>query len=745
MFSFLGSVRMIRERLLRRCGLRLFSVVVLLFFFCLQMRSETVDSKRLKKVTLQLNRAHQFQFAGYYAAVKKGYYRDVGLDVQVKEWQPGTSVVDEVISGRAQFGVENSVILLNRLNGKPVVLLAAMFQHSPLALFVAENSKIFTLHDLIGKKIAMGRDSENAEIIAILQKEGVPVNEIKQIKASSQNIDKLINGDIAAFIGYTTDTVDKLNERQFEFRMLSPQTYGVDFYGDCLFTSEQETIQAQEIIKPFRRASIKGWKYAMSHPEEIAKLIHKKYNPSKSVDELIKEKKRIQPFVLNDLIKIGHINPDRWHYIAKIFASTGMVPKNYSLDGFIYRPLKQDVDYFLTAAVILTAALALILFIALLLFIFNRKLEKAIKLRTIQLNNERVFADSIIESLPGVFYVYEDGVKLIRWNKDLEKASGYTAEELYGMPPLDWAPEHEKRRLQEAIDILQKTGSATVEIGMQLKQDIVPYYLTGKIFETHDKKYFLGMGVDISKRKELERQLIQTQKIESIGRLAAGMAHDFNNIITIIKGSADLLMFSLPEKFPDKDCLVAIQTAAEQASELTQNLLAFGRRQVLSKEKVSLHDIINGMEKLLTLTLGNNIKLKKEMNAADTLIDADSGQIEQVIMNLAVNAKDAMSDGGVFTITTSNESLDRNQFTDTHEMALGPYIVMKIRDTGEGIKQDTIDQIFDPFFTTKPIGKGTGLGLSIIYGIIKQHNGHIYAESKPGEGTEFTVYFPLCE
>jgi signal transduction histidine kinase len=244
------------------------------------------------------------------------------------------------------------------------------------------------------------------------------------------------------------------------------------------------------------------------------------------------------------------------------------------------------------------------------------------------------------------------------------------------------------------------------------------------------------------KKKELEDQLLHSQKLEAVGQLAGGVAHDFNNILTAIMGYGDLIQLEMKEDDPLKIDIAHILTSAERAAHLIQSLLAFSRKQIINTQPVNLNEIVSGVGKLLLRVIGEDIKLKTVLAGVDITVMADPGQIEQVLMNLATNARDSMPEGGTLSIEIGHIEIDE-EFTKAHGYGKpGKYALISVTDTGEGMDKETRQRIFEPFFTTKEVGKGTGLGLSTVYGIIKQHDGFIDVYSEPGKGTKFMIYLP---
>jgi two-component system, cell cycle sensor histidine kinase and response regulator CckA len=252
----------------------------------------------------------------------------------------------------------------------------------------------------------------------------------------------------------------------------------------------------------------------------------------------------------------------------------------------------------------------------------------------------------------------------------------------------------------------------------------------------------VALGHEVEKSRGLQDQLLQTQKMEAIGRLAGGVAHDFNNLLTVIAGYNRMILDD-PSHIPDVlEWAGEVKQAADRASSLTSQLLAFSRRQVIRPRIIDLNDVVRNMEKLLRRVIGEDIDLATHLDPVLASVEADPGHLEQVIMNLVVNARDAMPAGGKVTVETTNVMLDEDYAGNHSAVAPGPYVQLAISDTGEGMTEETRRRIFEPFFTTKEMGKGTGLGLSIVYGIVKQNGGDIWVYSQRGRGTTFKIYLP---
>jgi signal transduction histidine kinase len=289
----------------------------------------------------------------------------------------------------------------------------------------------------------------------------------------------------------------------------------------------------------------------------------------------------------------------------------------------------------------------------------------------------------------------------------------------------------------------QITGQESREMDAQGRTRIFRNTMMGIVVNGY---WVMSWGItrDVTERMHLEEQLRNAHHLEAIGRLAGGVAHDFNNILSIIMGHGELLLRTASPDDRMRNGLEQIRRAADRAASLTQQLLAFSRKQVLQPKVLDLNEAVADVQKMLARVIGEDIELLTSLHPSLSPVKADPGQVEQVLMNLAINARDAMPQGGSLTMETSNLEITAEQSRDL-DLAPGRYVMLRVTDTGHGMDAATLTHIFEPFFTTKPMGKGTGLGLATVYGIVKQSGGSIQASSEPGHGTVFCIYLPAAD
>ncbi len=335
---------------------------------------------------------------------------------------------------------------------------------------------------------------------------------------------------------------------------------------------------------------------------------------------------------------------------------------------------------------------------------------------------------------------------ILTWNRGAERIFGYSAKEAMGQSILFLSPPDQPVETLELLERVERADTVKNFEAIRLKKDGTNIHVALTLSPIRDSDgQVVGVSSvarDITESKRMEEMLLQAQKMEAVGKLAGGVAHDFNNLLGVILGYTDLLLERLGPVDRQRKDIEEIQRAGERAALLTRQLLAFSRKQVLQPKVLDLNEVVAGAQSLLQRLIGEDIELLVLLNPALGRVRADPGQLEQIIMNLAVNARDAMPTGGKLIIETSNIELDEKYAAQHVSTVAGPHVMLAVTDTGCGMDAKTKAHIFEPFFTTKEFGKGTGLGLATVYGIVKQSGGSVWVYSEPGIGTTFKIYLP---
>jgi PAS domain S-box-containing protein len=333
---------------------------------------------------------------------------------------------------------------------------------------------------------------------------------------------------------------------------------------------------------------------------------------------------------------------------------------------------------------------------------------------------------------------------LLEANRGWERVMGVPREKMVGHNVAEFIPEDATSEHKSEYDKAIAQGGGSVPPMPLRRPDgtVVQVEMSRTVVDVGGERYVFSVGRDVTARLRMEEQFRQVQKMEAIGNLAGGVAHDFNNFLSVILSYTALVLGDLKPGDPMRADIEEVKRAGERSSDLTRQLLAFSRQQMLQPRILHLNPILAGMEKMLRRLLGEAVQLSLLTFTKSGRVHADPGQLEQVIMNLAVNARDAMPNGGSLSIETANVDLDAAYAAQHHGLAPGPYVMLAVSDTGTGMDAATRSRIFEPFFTTKEKGKGTGLGLATVFGIVTQSKGHIWVYSEPGKGTTFKVYFP---
>ncbi|MGZ5069750.1 MAG: diguanylate cyclase domain-containing protein [Methylobacter sp.] len=485
------------------------SVCLLIFF--LAAITARADNEPLEVVNLQLKWLHQFQFAGYYAAKEKGFYRDVGLDVNIIEAVPGVDPIQQVVAGHAEYGVGTSELLLNRYRGEPVVVLGVIFQHSPLSLITLQSSGLDHVHKLVKRRLMV--EPNSAELLAYFYKEGF-TEKAFNLQSHSLDINDLLSGATDAMSVYVTDELYLLEKQNIAYYEFSPRMASIDFYGDNFFTLERELKQHPERVDRFIAATQRGWRYAMQYPEEIVQLIYQHYSQRHSLDHLRYEAQKMRDLMRPELIAPGYMHIGRWQHIAQTYHQLGQLPAGFDVGSMLYFPSSEDDLQRLKTGLYYTGAgLSILILISLTLFRFYR----AAKINESRLN-------IMFDNAPLSLILLDEQQQVRRWNSQAEKTFLWSSSEIMGQNIMVLVPPDLQGEIKKVLDTVQLETKVIRYENANLKKDgseLVCEWMNAPFKSRYDKNAFtLCMAQDITERKSLEKRLEQAAYYDNLTGLA---------------------------------------------------------------------------------------------------------------------------------------------------------------------------------------------------------------------------------
>ena len=510
-----------------------------------KLYSDNTDPK-LRNVTLQLKWKHQFQFAGYYAAIEKGYFREAGINLKMIEAQDGLNTNEPVFNGSADFGITTSEILLLKSKNKNPVILASIFQHSPLVLLALEKSGIKHAQDLVGKRLALETNSH--EIQAYLQMEGIKLDQCTVIPATF-DLEQLFNNKADAISAYSTDETFQLEEKNINYIVISPMMGGLDFYGDVLFTSSRLMKSDPELVGSFRNATLKGWKYALDHPDEMIDLIYDKYSQRHSKAYLKHEADHMIDLILNDVVEIGYSNPDRWQHILEIYQKLGLVDKSLTIKDLLYSDyLSHDYNIPWKLILIFSVVIILICSVAYFFYYTSRRLSGEIRNRILYQNelaaSEETYRN-LVESINEVIYeVTADGmVKYI--SPAIERVLGYKPEEITGKKFFGLLHPDDRQDIIAKLSGLGNKNYLFHEYRIISKNNTVIWIrsFTSPIYDKGVLVGGTGSMTDITERKQSEEKIIKANRF----------------YLFISKVNEAIILMKDKQKLFDEICHIAIE------------------------------------------------------------------------------------------------------------------------------------------------------------------------------------------
>jgi len=476
----------------------------------------------LDKVRVQLKWKHQFQFAGYYAAIEKGYFQEAGLEVELLEATPQVNAADLLIEGQVSFAVMSPAVIIEHQEGKPLVLLASILQHSANAIMSLKDSGITRPEDLRGKKI-MFQNFSDGESLAMLSASNVPMESFHLVE-HSWNLDDLIKGNVAAQTIYLTNEPYLIEKKGYHFSLLKPVDYGIDFYGDCLVTTQKEIRDHPDRTESFLKAVQKGWLYALAHPGEIAQLIRDKYSQEKTLEHLLFEAKTLRDLIQPSLVEIGYTNPKRWAFIADTYIHQGLMQPDYDLNTFLYPLIQENLSSedsrFLSLLLkVLSGVLLIGVLIGFLLLLFNMRLKKEVARQTKELTlSEQKFRSFFELADIGVAQVDTLSGRFLEVNKRYCEITGYTDSELQCLTPRDItvAEDFDLGRQERKEFISGKRRKFSLEKRYRRKDgNVVWVALSVSALWPEGEKATTSLvaAQDITQRKKTEEELIFASKV----------------------------------------------------------------------------------------------------------------------------------------------------------------------------------------------------------------------------------------
>ncbi len=702
-------------------------------------------------VRIHLKWKHQFQFAGYYAALEKGFFADEGLNVQLIEGGPGHAPIDELLAGDVQYAIADAGILLSRAEDKPVVVLASIFQHSPQVIYTRDD--IHALSQLRGKRVMMQHGNLTIEVQAMLKQAGLSPEDY--VRQPIDEIDALIDGHTDAWPGYSTNEGFMLRQRGIPFHMFRPADYGIDFYGDTLVTSETELTNHPKQTAAVRRATIRGWQYALAHKQEIIQLIKQRYDSQhKSVAHLRYEADAISKLMFRSIVPVGFSNRERWHNIAAVFETMGQPMNGIDWDGFLYQSETGMTNWIWHYRYAL--AVGVLALLLLLMYLYTLQLRRGIRRRTAELEQASSDYKDILDHMQDAYYRANINGEITWVSLACERQMGYARHELIGKQL--GTLYYDDGGCDEFLKALQESGGTLEHYEVCLKHKD-----GSRLWSEVNSQFFYDKagniaGVEgnvrnINERKraeqesrELTDQLQQAQKMESIGVLAGGIAHDFNNLLVGVMGNAELAMLDNRQD-ELKTYLEQIFRSARRGADLVRQMLAYSGQGHISMGAQNFNDLILDVSELLGTVIGKQIRLQQNLINPLPDVYGDKNQLTQLIMNLMTNASEAMHNKpGEIRLRTGIRHLEPRDFAAMYmaaDIQAGNFVFVEVTDSGCGMDKQTQLRIFDPFFTTKE--SGSGLGLAALLGIVRSHGGTLSLQSELGKGSCFTIYLPAMD
>lgn len=724
----------------------------------------------LERVSVQLLWKHQFEFAAFYAAEAKGYYRDAGLTVDILEGGPGIDTVSVVASGKADFGVGTSSLVIDRFQGKLVVALATLMQHSPIALLARRSYGINSVADLADRPVAVDAHSKD-EIEAYLKASGLPASRLKLVPQTDWTLESLDRGEHAAKVVYLSNEPFWIRGREHQYLLLLPRSAGIDLFGNMLFTTESVLGKRPEVVRAFREATLKGLVYALDHADEISQLIVERYNTQgKSLAHLRFEADQIRELTRPDIVEAGYMNPGRWRHVVAVYASQKLMPGDFDVEPFLYAPdRRQSIPPWLLGTVVLTLVL---LAIALLVAARMRRINVALlREATEREQAERKYRE-LVENANAIILRLSPIGEVTYFNEVAERVFGYRADEVVGRPVTESiVPASEsltQRDLASLMSAILEHPEAYAEnenenVTRDGQRIWVRWFNRAILGAEGSIEGLLCIGHDITEQHGLEIELAQhrdhleeevkerTQELllareaaerlsEVKSRFLTNMSHEMRTPLHQINGLLQIFKRQVRTE-KQTQLLERLQAATQGLTRTIDTILEMSwidsGRLELKRQVFPLRELIDEMAGLASdQARAKGIQFALETDLPDTKVIGDPMLIRRALANYIDNAI-RFTPSGTITLRANGELGARDEIL----------LHVEVEDTGVGVAAGDVDRLFSIFEqgdnSQSRLYSGLGVGLAMSRRIAQAMNGDTGCRSVLGEGSAFWLNFRL--
>jgi len=694
------------------------------------------------KIKLQLKWFSSFQFAGYYMAKEKGFYNSVGLDVDIIERNPDKNHIKQVINNEAEYGIADSTILLYRAAGDPVKIVASIFQHSPVVYISKRSSDIISPFEMKGKILSYQKGLDDAPLIAMLNNAKISERDYTydSLDFTSQ---ELIDNKVDVMIAYLSDQPYFFKKKGIDINIINPLNYGFDFYGDNLFTTEKEIVNNPKRVVKFKKASIKGWEYALNNIEETVNILKTKYGATSSIEHLLYEAEVTRQMILPSMVSLGSTNRKRYYRIAQIYETIGKAKKkelDNALDNLIYQ---EDNDEWSKYIYIISILFVITLGVGIILYLINKKLHKLVNKKTEELleYKEALF----IKSKAVMLLIEPKTGKIINCNSAAIVFYKYTHEEITSKFIFD-VNQLSKEEIDEELKTAKEEERSHFYFKHKLKDgDIKDVEVHTGPINLNGKQLLYSIIHDITEQRKQEKLMREQSKLAAMGEMIGNIAHQWRQPLSVIStASTGIIMQKEFDILDEKELIQTCNTINDNAQYLSKTIDDF-KNFIIGNRSKKIFNLKSEIESFLHLIEGSskNHNIKMILDIDNTIvIDSYENELTQCLINIFNNAKDALKE---------NTSLQENKFIFISTSSEQDRAIIKIKDNAGGIADDVITHIFEPYFTTKHQTQGTGLGLHMTYnlivdgmiGTIEANNVTYLYKNTIYVGAEFTIILPM--